>query len=95
LIVSFINPELVEGQGPEAVWRGLSTIAGSWIGGSANQTAMKEVYEVGDRLFSVMIIDVLVANVWMACLLFSAGRAKQIGSATPKLSTPTASAILQ
>jgi uncharacterized membrane protein len=79
LIVSFINPDLVGGQGPEAVWRGLATIAGSWIGGSANQTAMKEVYEVGDRLFSVMIaIDVLVANVWMACLLFAAGRAKQI-----------------
>ena len=79
LIVSFINPELVGGQGPEAVWRGLATIAGSWIGGSANQTAMKEVYEVGDRLFSVMIaIDVLVANVWMACLLFAAGRARQI-----------------
>ena len=79
LIVSFINPELVGGQGPEAVWRGLSTIAGSWIGGSANQTAMKEVYEVGERLFSVMIaIDVLVANAWMACLLFAAGRAKQI-----------------
>ena len=79
LIVSFINPELVGGQGPEAVWRGLATVAGSWIGGSANQTAMKEVYEVGDRLFSVMIaIDVLVANIWMACLLFAAGRAKQI-----------------
>ena len=79
LIVSFINPEFVGGQGPEAVWRGLATIAGSWIGGSANQTAMKEVYEVGDRLFSVMIaIDVLVANIWMACLLFAAGRAKQI-----------------
>ena len=79
LIVSYINPELVGGQGPEAVWRGLTTIAGSWIGGSANQTAMKEVYEVGDRLFSVMIaVDVIVANVWMACLLFAAGRAKQI-----------------
>jgi Protein of unknown function (DUF819) len=37
------------------------------------------LYEVGDRLFSEMIaIDVLVANVWMACLLFAAGRAKQI-----------------
>ncbi len=79
LVVSYINPGLVGGQGPEAVWRGLSTIAGSWIGGSANQTAMKEVYEVGDRLFSVMIaVDVLVANVWMACLLFAAGRARQI-----------------
>jgi uncharacterized membrane protein len=40
---------------------------------------MKEVYGAGDRLFSVMIaVDVLVANVWMACLLFAAGRAKQI-----------------
>ena len=79
LAVSYINPGLVGGQGPEAVWRGFATIAGSWIGGSANQTAMKEVYEVGDRLFSVMIaIDVLVANVWMACLLFAASRAKQI-----------------
>ena len=79
VIVSFINPELVGGQGPEAVWRGLATIAGSWIGGSANQTAMKEVYGAGDRLFSVMIaVDVLVANLWMACLLFAAGRAKQI-----------------
>jgi uncharacterized membrane protein len=44
---------------------------------------MKEVYEVGDRLFSVMIaVDVLVANVWMACLLFAAGRAKQIDKRT-------------
>jgi len=65
----------VGGHGPEAVWRGLATIAGSWIGGSANQTAMKEVYGVGDRLFSVMIaVDVLVANLWMACLLFAAAQ---------------------
>lgn len=79
LIVSWFNPALVGGQGPEAVWRGLSTIAGSWIGGSANQTAMKEVYQVGNDLFSVMIaVDVVVANVWMACLLFMAGRAKKI-----------------
>ncbi len=79
LIVSFFNPGLVGGQGPDAVWRGLTTIAGSWIGGGANQTAMKEVFEVGDNLFSVMIaVDVLVANVWMACLLFAAARAKTI-----------------
>jgi hypothetical protein len=40
---------------------------------------MKEVYTVGDRLFSVMIaVDVLVANLWMACLLFASGRSKQI-----------------
>ncbi|HYE66283.1 MAG TPA: DUF819 family protein [Pyrinomonadaceae bacterium] len=79
LIMSFINPGLVGGQGPDAVWRGLATIAGSWIGGSANQTAMKEVFAVSDHLFSAMIaVDVIVANVWMACLLFAAGRAERL-----------------
>ncbi len=79
LIVSFIDPGLVGGQGPDAVWRGMTTVAGSWIGGGANQTAMKEVYGASDNLFSVMIaVDVLVANVWMACLLFLAARADRI-----------------
>ena len=82
LIISAFRPDLVGGQGPDAVWRGLTTVAGSWIGGGANQTAMKEVYEVGDRVFSAMIaVDVLTANVWMACLLFAAGRAKRIDAA--------------
>jgi uncharacterized membrane protein len=71
-----VSPETVGGSGPDAVWRGLTTVAGSWIGGGANQTAMKEVFEVGDTLFSQMIaVDVIWANVWMAILLFLAGRA--------------------
>ncbi|MCM2679191.1 DUF819 domain-containing protein [Echinimonas agarilytica] len=79
LIMSIIYPDAVGGQGPEAVWRGMTTVAGSWIGGGANQAAMKEVYEVGDKIFSSMVtVDVIVANIWMACLLFMAGRAKQI-----------------
>jgi len=79
LVVGTIAPEAVGGDGPAAVWRGLSTVAGSWIGGSANQAAMKEVFEVGDDLFSSMIaVDVVVANIWMAVLLFMVGRAKRI-----------------
>lgn len=71
---SWLNPDAVMGAGPDAVWRGLTTVAGSWIGGGANQTAMKEVFEVGDDLFSVMVaVDVLVANVWLAVLLYAAG----------------------
>ena len=59
------------------IWRGMTTIAGSWIGGGANQAAMKEVFEVDGSIFSVMItVDVLVANVWMAVLLFIASRAE-------------------
>ena len=83
LIVSSFAPDVVGGAGPEAVWRGMTTIAGSWIGGGANQTAMKEVFGVGDELFSAMIaVDVIVANVWMAVLLFAAGRSTQIDAWT-------------
>jgi len=79
LVFSVISPDTVGGVGPDAVWRGLSTVAGSWIGGGANQAAMKEVFEVGDELFSAMVaVDVLVASVWMAVLLFMAGESGKI-----------------
>mgnify|MGYP002527262459 CR=1 FL=1 len=52
----------------------MATVAGSWIGGGANQTAMKEIFECSDKLFSAMIVvDVFVANLWMAFLLYGAG----------------------
>ena len=74
LLFSFIAPDVVGGIGPDAVWRGLTTIAGSWIGGGANQAAMKEVFKVGDEVFSGMVaVDVIVANIWMAFLLYGAG----------------------
>ena len=70
-----IFPEIKEAVPGEEIWRGLSTIAGSWIGGGANQTAMKEIYQTSDALFSSMIIiDVVVANIWMGFLLYGAGR---------------------
>lgn len=74
-----IFPEIKEAINGEEIWRGLSTIAGSWIGGGANQTAMKEIYQTSDALFSSMIIiDVVVANIWMGFLLFGAGRYHEI-----------------
>ena len=61
------------------IWRGLSTVAGSWIGGGANQTAMKEIYECKDTMFSTfIIIDVVVANIWMGFLLYGANNYKKI-----------------
>lgn len=79
LLISVFDPSIVGGQGPDAVWRGMTTIAGSWIGGGANQAAMKETFGVSDALFSVMVtIDVIVAEVWMAALLIMAGRHRQI-----------------
>ncbi|MGI0152857.1 DUF819 domain-containing protein [Pseudidiomarina sp. WS423] len=79
LLVSLVFPELLNGAGPDAVWRGMTTIAGSWIGGGANQAAMKEVYEVGGEIFSAMVtVDIIVANLWMAVLLYMAANSKAI-----------------
>ena len=64
---------------PDELWRGLTTVAGSWIGGGANQAAMKEMFNVNDTIFSSMItVDVIVANIWMAFLLFGAGINKKM-----------------
>ena len=72
LIWRGIHPDIVDGE----VWRGMTTVAGSWIGGGANQAAMKEVFAVDATLFGQFVaVDVLVANVWMAILLFLAARA--------------------
>lgn len=79
LAVSAFAPEIIGGSGPEEVWRGLATVAGSWIGGGANQTAMKEIYGASDELFSAMItVDVIVANIWMAFLLIGAGVSEKV-----------------
>ena len=79
LIVSVFAPDIVGGAGPDAVWRGLTTIAGSWIGGGVNQTAMREIFEVSDELFSQMLpVDIMVGYLWMGVLLYGAGVSNKI-----------------
>ncbi|MDH5368183.1 MAG: DUF819 family protein [Cyclobacteriaceae bacterium] len=79
LITSTFAPDIVGGVGPEAIWRGMTTIAGSWIGGGANQAAMYEIFKPSDPLYSVMItVDVIVAEVWMFFLLIGVGKAAEI-----------------
>lgn len=79
LTVQYLAPDIVGGSGADAVWRGLATVAGSWIGGGANQTAMKEVFGASDELFSAMItVDVIVANIWMGFLLYGSGITKRL-----------------
>jgi len=79
LITATFAPEAVGGIGPEAVWKGMSTIAGSWIGGGANQAAMYEIFEPTDGLYSTMIIvDVIIAEIWMFFLLLGVGQSKKI-----------------
>jgi uncharacterized membrane protein len=69
-IVSNFKPEIFYMGTENEVWRGLGTIAGSWIGGGANQTALKEILQPSAYVFSQCVaVDVLVAETWLAVLL--------------------------
>lgn len=75
----FLCQGLIPEEMHDQAWRGLSALAGSWIGGGANMVAMQQSAGASDSIMSVIIVvDVAVANVWMAVLLWCAGREKQL-----------------
>ena len=79
LFFKAVAPSMITAVEGTELWRGLSTVAGSWIGGGANQLAMKEQWDVSDNLFSIMVVvDVLVAEVWMAFLLLGIAKSDAI-----------------
>ncbi|MBL4660487.1 MAG: DUF819 family protein [Alcanivoracaceae bacterium] len=83
MVVRAISPETFAGSAAEEIWRGMTTLAGSWIGGGANQAAMKEIYDVPQSAFDKMItVDIIWANIWMGILLFMSKRAKSIDAKT-------------
>lgn len=75
LAMEIIHPETVAGD----TWAGMAALAGSWIGGGANMVAMREVFSVDATTFGQFaVVDVAVASLWMAVLLFLAGRSAEI-----------------
>ncbi len=79
MIVSVISPESIGGTDFDAIWRGLSTIAGSWIGGGANQAAMLEIFKYNPEKYGGMVlIDIVIGNIWLAALLLGVGKTKKI-----------------
>ena len=63
----------------DQAWRGLAALAGSWIGGGANFVAVGESAGATAATMSLMVVvDVAVANVWTAMLLFFAGRERAL-----------------
>lgn len=78
IVYAWIDPSVVGGEGYDAAWRGFATLAGSWIGGGANQAAMLETYKYNPDLYGKMVtVDIVVANLWMAFLLWGASRSEK------------------
>ncbi|MDT0295633.1 DUF819 domain-containing protein [Mesonia ostreae] len=79
LLISAVSPETVGGSGPDAIWRGLATLAGSWIGGGANQAAMLEIFKFNPEKYGGMVfVDIVVANLWMAVILMGIAKTEKI-----------------
>ncbi|HEY1139169.1 MAG TPA: DUF819 family protein, partial [Lysobacter sp.] len=75
LLFRAVHPETVAGD----TWAGMTALAGSWIGGGANMLAMKEIFQVNATTFGQFaVVDVGVGYVWMAALIFLAGRSAAI-----------------
>ncbi len=74
-LMKWLHPATVAGD----TWAGMAALAGSWIGGGANMLAMREVFDVDATTFGqFVVVDVGVAYVWMAVLIFLAARAPAI-----------------
>ena len=74
---SFASPEM-----GDQTWKGLAALSGSWIGGGANFVAIGESVGATESTMGMMVVvDVALANVWMAFLLFCAGHAKRLDAA--------------
>jgi uncharacterized membrane protein len=64
---------------PEDAWRGMTALAGSWIGGGANFVALGEAARVSPEMLGAMVIpDVFVASIWMGVLLYLSGHQHRI-----------------
>lgn len=68
---------------PADAWRGMTALAGSWIGGGANFVALGQIADASDEMIALMVVpDILVASLWMGVLLYLAGRQHQIDART-------------
>jgi uncharacterized membrane protein len=64
---------------PDDAWRGMTALAGSWIGGGANFVALGQIAKTSDSMMGLMVVpDVLVANVWTGILLYWSGKQREI-----------------
>jgi uncharacterized membrane protein len=72
---------LIPSEMADQAWRGLAALSGSWIGGGANFVAIGDSVGANDSTIAMMVVvDVALANVWMAVLLFFAGYEERMDS---------------
>lgn len=75
-LYKLISPEVFA---DGTLWRGFTTLAGAWIGGAVNQTAMKELFNVDNALFAqFLMVDAINASIWLLIIFFLAKHSEKI-----------------
>lgn len=75
IAVFFLFKDLI---GPESA-NAIGTLMASWIGGTANQLAVKQATGLSDQLFTPLFIsDITLVYVWMTFLMILSGSQKKI-----------------
>lgn len=75
IAVFFLFKDLI---GPESA-NAIGTLMASWIGGTANQLAVKQATGLSDQLFTPLFIsDITLVYVWMTFLMILSGNQKKI-----------------
>jgi uncharacterized membrane protein len=75
-VALFVGQQVLTGDWmlPPDAWKGLAALSGSWIGGGANFVAIGDAVGTSGTMLATMVVpDVLVANVWTGVLLYLAG----------------------
>lgn len=58
---------------PEGSWRAVGALLGTWVGGSANMLAVKEILQLPDAGYApLIIVDAVMSYSWMALLVAGA-----------------------
>ena len=60
-------------------WKAIATLSASWVGGTANELALKQATGLSDALFGPLFIaDITIVYVWMTFLMILSGYQKKI-----------------
>lgn len=76
---------------PEGSWRAAGALLATWVGGSANMIAVKEILAMPDSDFApLVIVDTILSYAWLALLLVGPALQKKFdrGTAGGEVSAP-------
>ena len=77
-VVSYV---IVHGWLPDDAWKGVGTLAGSWIGGTANMLASKEMLGASEAQLGLAVVaDNVIYLVWLPLLLMSRDYAERFNA---------------